>query len=115
MPVIKQRQPDNRKGRRSHLCTAMLANNFIATSHGLLDARASRLKGALACEKKRTRPVFIPDRGPLAYPRTAMRRAAATRPKKTPMKQANSSLVDIARLAKRAPSWTVCLRMSCAT
>jgi hypothetical protein len=30
-----------------------------------------------------------------------MRRAAATRPKKAPMKQANSSLVDIARLAIR--------------
>lgn len=30
-----------------------------------------------------------------------MRRAAATRPKKAPMKQANRSLVDIARLAIR--------------
>jgi hypothetical protein len=29
-----------------------------------------------------------------------MRRAAATRPKKAPMKQADSSLLDIARLAK---------------
>jgi hypothetical protein len=32
-----------------------------------------------------------------------MRRAAATRPKKTPMKQANSSLVDIARTCQTDP------------
>lgn len=38
-----------------------------------------------------------------AYPKTAMRRAAATRPKKAPMKQSSRSLVDIARFARPNP------------
>jgi hypothetical protein len=52
----------------------------------------------------------------IAYPRTAIRRAAATRPRKVPMKHAATSLADIARPAKPALFLTsVCLRMSCAT
>ena len=62
--------------------------------------------------RKETDPnSFHSGPGPPAYPRTAMRRAAATRPRKAPMKQANRSLV-----AKPALFLTpVCLRVCCAT
>ncbi len=42
---------------------------------------------------------FLSGAWPYPDPRAAMTRAAATRPRKVPMKQANNSLLDIARLA----------------
>lgn len=53
---------------------------------------------------------FLSGAWPYPDPRAAMTRAAATRPRKVPIKQANNSLLDIARLTDTGAD-----RCSCAT